>query len=143
VYASDLARARETAEIVAAVHGVPVHPRAGLREVDVGEWAGHTWPELEERFPAGVLRHRETGQGWERGETFEAMAGRVLATVRGIVAAHPDETVLVVGHGGTVRSVLAQADGVDVAESRRRVGALQNCACFVFAAEDGAIRRVD
>jgi probable phosphoglycerate mutase len=143
VYTSDLSRARETAEIVARSHGVPVRPLAALREIDVGEWGGLTWPELEARYPEGVLRHRETGRGWERGEAFDVMAERVVRAVREIAGDHPGETVLVVGHGGTIRSVLAHADGVDVAESRRRVGPLGNCACFAFAVENGTICRID
>jgi broad specificity phosphatase PhoE len=143
VYTSDLSRARETAEIVAHGHGMPARPLAALREIDVGEWEGFTWPELEARFPEGVARHHETGRGWERGEDFDDMSERVVAAVREIAAWHPDETVLVVGHGGTLRSVLAHSDGVDFAESRRRIGSLENCACFAFAVENGTIRRLD
>ncbi|HWX09771.1 MAG TPA: histidine phosphatase family protein, partial [Gaiellaceae bacterium] len=38
VYASDLARARETAEILGAKLGLPVSRDAGLRERDWGNW---------------------------------------------------------------------------------------------------------
>ena len=56
VYSSDLSRAHETAEIVAAPHGVPVISDAGLREIDVGSWSGLTRAELQERFPDGTGR---------------------------------------------------------------------------------------
>ena len=45
VYTSDLARANETAKIIASRLGVPVVVDAELREIDVGEWQGLTWPE--------------------------------------------------------------------------------------------------
>ena len=51
VYSSDLRRAHETAEIVAAPHGVPVIADEGLREIDVGSWSGLTRAEQEARFP--------------------------------------------------------------------------------------------
>ena len=56
IYASDLARARETAEIIGERVAAPVVLDRELREIDVGEWQGLTWPEVEERYPEGVRR---------------------------------------------------------------------------------------
>ena len=96
VYSSDLRRARETAELVAAPHGMPVTADAGLREINVGSWSGLTRAEIELRFPDG-----------ERpgGETREEHLARVLQAVEGIARAHPGERVLVVSHGGTMRAL--------------------------------------
>jgi broad specificity phosphatase PhoE len=98
VYSSDLIRARETAEIVAEPHGVPVATDPGLREVDVGEWSGLTRAEVEHRFPNG-----------ERpgGETREQHAARVLAAVERIARVHPGGRLLLVTHGGTMRAIRA------------------------------------
>ena len=63
VYASDLSRARETAEIVAARLGRPVGVDARLREVDVGGWSGLTMAEIEARFPMEVARWRAEEAG--------------------------------------------------------------------------------
>src|ERR1700760_4361850 len=54
VFSSDLARARETAEIVAAPHGVPVVVEPQLREIDIGSWSGLTHDEIRSRFPDGT-----------------------------------------------------------------------------------------
>jgi broad specificity phosphatase PhoE len=96
VYSSDLQRAHETAEIVAEPHGVPVIVEPGLREVNVGAWSGLTHAEVEARFPHG-----------ERpgGETREQHTARVLAAAEGIARAHPDERILLVSHGGTMRAI--------------------------------------
>src|SRR5512133_1433936 len=51
IYTSDLQRARETAEILAARFGSEVVALRELREIDVGDWQGLTWPEIEERHP--------------------------------------------------------------------------------------------
>jgi len=72
VYASDLRRAFETAEILAAPHGVPVVADGGLREIDVGSWSGLTRAEIEARFPDGKRPD---------GETHEQHGTRVRAAV--------------------------------------------------------------
>lgn len=101
VYTSDLRRAHETAAIVAAPHGVPVVADPGLREIDVGSWSGLTNAEIEERF------------GGERpdGETREQHRARVRAAAERLVTAHPDERILLVSHGGTMRALAEAFEG--------------------------------
>jgi len=143
VYTSDLVRARETAEIVAARLGANVVALRDLREIDVGEWQGLTWPEIEERHPDGAQAWHETGHGWESGETQDELAERVVAAVRRIVAQHPSQRILVVGHGGTIRAIRAFIEGVSVPESRTRSGPIGNCEVFRVVTEDGTFRGID
>src|SRR5579884_38675 len=96
VYSSDLRRAHETAEIVAAPHRVPVFVDARLREIDVGSWSGLTRAEIEARFPGGVRPD---------GETREQHAKRVLAAVEDIARSNLGRRILVVTHGGTLRAL--------------------------------------
>src|SRR6185437_15592133 len=60
VYSSDLRRAFETAEILAAPHDIPVVADPGLREIDVGSWSGLTRAEIDARFPDGERPGGET-----------------------------------------------------------------------------------
>ena len=143
VYTSDLIRARETAEIVAALIGVSVHPVRELREIDVGEWEGLTWPEIEERYPEGARSWRERGYGWDSGETYDQLGERVVAALRRIAADHPEQRLLVVGHGGTIRATRAFIEGVSVPESRSTSRAIGNCEVFRVVTEDGAFRGID
>jgi broad specificity phosphatase PhoE len=96
VYSSDLRRARETAELVAQPHGLPVTTDRGLREIDIGSWSGLTHAEIDERFPGGVRPD---------GETREQHAARVLDTVERIARAHLGRRILLVTHGGTMRAL--------------------------------------
>ena len=137
IVASDLSRARETAELLAARFGLPVEIDERLREVDVGEWSGLTMAEVEERFPAGLQRRLAGGTGWEQGETYEEMGARVVAALHDL-ATRQDGTVLVVTHGGCVREIL-HATGLAPAE-RPHVG---NCSVHAVSVRDGAIRRID
>ncbi len=54
VYSSPMERALETAQAVAARHGLEVHVHPGLHEVDCGQWSG--LPSLRyAAIPAGLL----------------------------------------------------------------------------------------
>ena len=143
VYTSDLQRARETAQIVGARLGADVVPLPALREIDVGEWEGLTWPEIEQRYPEGARLWHERGYGWESGETYDQLGERVVAELRRIAAQHPEQRVLVVGHGGTIRVARAFVEGVSVTESRSRSRAIGNCEVFRVVTEDGAFRGID
>ena len=130
IYSSDLKRATETAEIVAARLGLPVEYDARLREVDVGEWSGLTRAEIADRYPGA--------SEWENGETRAAMGVRVLEAVLEIAAAHPDGRVLVVTHGGCLGAIWLACGGRAEERPRR-----SNCDVFEIAVEEGQVRRLD
>lgn len=97
VVASDLQRASQTAEIVAAELGVgPVVVDAALRERAAGPWEGCTRAEIEERWP-GWLASGERPDGYE---ADEHVLERVLPTLAALEAA--GDPVLVVTHGGVI-----------------------------------------
>ena len=143
VYSSDLRRARETAEILAAQLDAEVVALRELREIDVGSWQGLSWPEIEELHPDGAERWRRDGHGWESGETYEQLGERIVRALGEIAARHPRQRVLVVGHGGTVRATRAFVEGVSVVESRGRSPAIGNCEVFRVVTEDGTWRGLD
>ena len=144
VYTSPLRRAAETAEIVAARHGLPVTAVEALREVDVGSWQGFTWADLERRDPEHFRRWLlEQEQGWEDGETYEEMGRRVVPALLALAARHDSAAILAVTHGGPIRAAIAAAEGISHAEARRRGPAIGNCFVAGFAAEDGLLRRLD
>jgi broad specificity phosphatase PhoE len=143
VYTSDLVRARETAEIIAARLGTEVVPLPELREIDVGDWEGLSWPEIEERFPEGARAWHVNGAGWESGETYDELRERIVPALLRIARRHPAERVLVVGHGGTIRATRAFIEGVSVPESRSRSRPIGNCEVFRVVTEDGTLRGID
>lgn len=111
---SDLDRARTTAEILAGLAGssdlLERHPQVeqvpGLRELDVGEWSGLTraeiaaeWPDSLARWSAGEL---DAAPG---GETLAAFDRRVRSALTQVLADHRGQRLLIVAHGGVVRSV--------------------------------------
>jgi broad specificity phosphatase PhoE len=143
-YSSPLRRALETAEIIAERLGIGFEPSAGLKEVDVGSWSGLTTTEVEQRFPDG-FGHWSVSRdgGWTDGETYEELGTRVVSEVFELAERHPGERVLVVTHGGPIRSVLAIAAGLPFGSGRSKIGFVENCEMVQVAVREGAIEPVD
>ena len=121
-YASDLARAMDTARAALGNRGIDVTPLPELRERDYGAWDGVLDDEIPQRFP-------DDHDAWTRGATdgapdaepYAALAQRVQAAIRRIEAAHPNGTVLVVAHGEPLRALHALALELDYAKHRREI----------------------
>ena len=131
VYSSDLARASQTAAVVADRLGLDVVEDSGLREIDVGSWSGLTRAEVEQRFPDGYARWLG-GEIGHDGETREQFTTRVVAAVERIAAAHPSGSVLVVTHGGAIRALRRHAAG-DPGE------AVLNCETVALSLAEGVL----
>jgi alpha-ribazole phosphatase len=111
--------------------------------VDVGSWQGLTRDELEQRVPDQFRRWLAFEEGWEDGETYEAMGQRVVGALLELAAQHDGERVLVITHGGPIRAASAFAAGISHAEARRSGPVVGNCFVAKFAAEPGRLRQVD
>jgi probable phosphoglycerate mutase len=122
VYASDLARARETAEIVGERLGLLVVLDSDLREKDWGTWEGLT-PVERERVELV-------------GESTEAHQERTLRALRRIAERHPGGRVLVVTHGGSMRRAQTAALGL-------AMPVVENCGRWLCAWENGSFRALD
>jgi probable phosphoglycerate mutase len=108
VVCSELARSVQTAEIAAAVLGLPVTVRAGLQEFAVGDFLGRVWdPDVFDpmcsAWLAGDLSAAVPG-----GETGHQVADRVLAVLDDVADGFRGETVLVVSHGGVVLALMGR-----------------------------------
>ncbi|SMD06055.1 alpha-ribazole phosphatase [Sporomusa malonica] len=108
VYASDLSRAFKTAECIAAKHGLKVNLVPELREIKFGDWEGLTYEQISDRWPGLLGKLWTTPDELEipGGETFHQLKERAYAAIKKIVDAHPEQTVIVVAHGGTIGTIL-------------------------------------
>jgi 2,3-bisphosphoglycerate-dependent phosphoglycerate mutase len=111
VIASQFARARQTAEIIAEAFGSPellIEP--GFGEHDPGpECDGMMFDDFVDRYGNGSWEDDPFGITFPGGETLAAFHYRVGSTVRRIVDERPDQTILVACHGGVIDAVLRQA----------------------------------
>lgn len=129
MWSSDLSRARQTAEYVAAATGLPVKHDERLREFDVGRRQGLTLAEFAERHPDEyVARFRADMPSVAGGESGPEVAARMVPALREFLdALGPGECGLVVTHGAAVKVGLAGLLGWGVEESST-FGVLDNCA---------------
>jgi len=109
LYASPLRRAWQTAERIREALNLSPVPHDGLKEINFGQISGITLDELRERFPDLHKRWADKTNltfafpgGEQRAQFFQ----RVGEATEGIVERHPDQKVVVVAHGGTLRACL-------------------------------------
>lgn len=113
VYSSDLDRSVSCAKLIAAAHNLTAVTDTALRELNIGDWEGRTWAELQEACPEDwqarlrdLVNFRVPG-----GESLRDAADRIRPVVQNIVARHAGGHVAVVAHGGVNRIVLLDAIG--------------------------------
>ncbi len=120
LYSSDLLRAAQTAQAIAARCGLAVTPDAGLRERGFGIFEGHTWADLERLWPeqARRWREREVDFSPQGGETLNDFYARSVACASRLAARHPGETIALVAHGGVLDCLYRAATRVSLQATR-------------------------
>jgi 2,3-bisphosphoglycerate-dependent phosphoglycerate mutase len=111
LWASDLSRARETAEIVGGRIGMQPTLDARLREGARGRWEGHLMIDIEREEPELYAHWRRGGADFRfpGGESLLEHQQRVTEALHDIHGAGP-LPALVVCHGGSIRVMLCAAD---------------------------------
>ncbi|MDQ2912296.1 MAG: histidine phosphatase family protein [Chloroflexota bacterium] len=108
IISTDLSRTRDTAEVIARRHGIPVEQVPELREIDVGERTGKDFDET-----AGMPGWSDDGfVAWPGGETLDQVLARTLGAIDRLTRESPGKTILIVGHGGVNRILLSHFLGV-------------------------------
>ncbi len=121
LYASPVARARETAQIISKALGVPSNTVAEFREADPGELEGLTGAEMREQYPEFAQRWAEDS-GTARmpgGESLAEVQDRAWQAVSRISQAHSEGTVVVVSHNFVIQTVVCKVLEAPLKHSRR------------------------
>ncbi len=112
VYASPLARARDTALAVAGLAGLEVVQLGDLRERYYGQAQGLSWEQAAARWPARAAHDRDWATAVPDVETLPALRGRAARVVEGLLDRHQDGVAVCVSHGGTLVQVIAHLFGL-------------------------------
>ena len=120
IFASDLARAFETAQAIAAVIDLPIRTDRALRERSFGIFEGHTYAEIDARWPGDAARWRRHEPAFQPdgGESLIEFSARAVAAVTRIAESSLGRTILVVSHGGVLDCLYRAAAGLDLAAPR-------------------------
>ncbi|KAB8192139.1 bifunctional RNase H/acid phosphatase [Nonomuraea phyllanthi] len=110
IVSSPLKRARQTAEAVARRTGLDIDVDDDLRELDFGAWEGHTFTEVQRRWPAELAAWLADPEAAPPGgESFASTERRVRAAGDRLVERYEGKTVLVVSHVTPIKMVLRLA----------------------------------
>ncbi|MFP3991299.1 histidine phosphatase family protein [Streptomyces sp. E11-3] len=133
IVASDLKRAAATAQELGALTGLDISYDDSLRETYAGQWQGLTHDEI-------IARFGEQYAAWKRGEPVRRGGGELETEVADraapVVLRHADKlpeggTLVVVSHGGTIRTTIGRLLGLD-SHSWESLGGLSNCCWSVL-----------
>jgi phosphoserine phosphatase len=116
IAASDLQRARVTAQAIARYHKLPVQEDVDLREISFGTWEGATYDEIVAR-DADLVQHwlaDPTIHAPPGGETVIQLRDRVAPALQRWRAHYPEATILWAVHGGVIEVLLCHVLGVDL-----------------------------
>jgi broad specificity phosphatase PhoE len=129
IYSSPLSRAVETANLISREVGLGEPTLVGeIVERNYGEAEGLNWQEIESRFPG------ETPIAGR--ETHAEVSARAIPALIALAAARPGDAVIVVTHGGVIRSVLNAVD------PDMSVGAITNGSVHSFELIDGSLELI-
>ncbi|MGA2193356.1 MAG: histidine phosphatase family protein [Nitrospirota bacterium] len=114
VYSSDLMRSVKGAKIINGPHEAALAIRPEFRERGVGVWEGLTWEDIEGLYPdewkawlGDIVHFKPMG-----GESLLEVSGRVLPALKDILRENFGKEIVLIGHGGVNRVILADALGL-------------------------------
>ena len=132
IYTSDLHRCVETAKAVAKYHdNARFVKEKALRERGLGEFEGKKTGEADwEALPGNLLTNKPAG-----GESFEEVFIRIKKFFRKLLDKHTKDTLLVVGHGGSICLLEGVILGKNL-EGSLKAGKLKNTAISEYDIDD-------
>ena len=144
VYTSDLYRTRATASALYLPRGLTPHLVPELREIHVGLWERKTWGEIVRRWPAEMELFGRHMDRWrmEGAETAAQVLERALGALGRIAAENGGKTAAVFSHGYVIRLVLANLQGISLADTGEKTTTGDNTAVSLLEWDGEAFRVV-
>jgi molybdenum cofactor cytidylyltransferase len=117
VYCSGLRRSIDTASIIAEGIGKEPVKRPEFNEIDMGEWEGKSFDEVNGKYPdqfeargRDLFNYRTTG-----GESFRDVQERAMRALEDILGSTTRD-IVIVAHSGVKRSIMAKLLGISIQE---------------------------
>ncbi len=141
IYSSDLLRPYHTVEPYAKAVGKEIIKDRELREIYAGEWEGHKYADLLEKY-------HETYSVWlndlgkcvcDGGESVAELYERINSEIDRIAEEHDGETVLIGTHATPLRCIVARVSGVGL-DGMKDIKWCENAAVNIFEYSKGVLR---
>jgi broad specificity phosphatase PhoE len=110
IYTSPMGRCIATAAAIARATGTPSKTCGDLNDIDYGAWQFKTFTDAKTRDAALFAAWFANPQlvRFPNGESLQDLAARTANALRMVLARHPDETVVLVGHDSVNRALLLE-----------------------------------
>lgn len=124
IFASDLQRATQTAQAIAAPRGMMVQVESGLRERCYGAFEGLLYTEIGQRYPDAYAawQARDIDARFPAGvhiaETLHEFSRRAVGTIIRIASEKKYRKIALVSHGGVLECAYRAAQGIGFAHAR-------------------------
>lgn len=137
VCTSDLGRAVTTAEAIAETCGVHLVPDARLRERHAGVFQGLRISEARARFPDYFVENSQPtpSAAIPEGESARQVQARLVPFLEEVCQRHPGQSVVIVTHGGVIRTVLWHL--LKSSYATARWARVDNTSLSIFSGEHG------
>ena len=118
IFSSDLLRAKHTAEIINSKLNLPLYTHIKITEIHMGSVAGKSWSNFKngEKMKS---KHRSIKFDYESvgGESSKNVKKRILEFIKEIKEKHKSEEVLIIAHGGIIRTMNLLINGKIIEEN--------------------------
>ncbi|HXQ84487.1 MAG TPA: histidine phosphatase family protein [Xanthobacteraceae bacterium] len=110
IYTSPMGRCVETATAIARACGVAAKTCEELNDIDYGAWTFKSFEDAKKQNPDLFAAWFATPHlvRFPNGEALQDLAARVANALRTVLARHPDETIVLVGHDSVNRALLLE-----------------------------------
>lgn len=118
IYASPTERAAKTAEIIRGDRDIEIIHDIDLREMGFGNWEGLTYDEIKALNESELsnLIHSPSKYVPDMGEYYKDFTERIIGAVDRIILNHPNESVLIVTHGISLKVMLSYFNSLELDE---------------------------
>jgi probable phosphoglycerate mutase len=110
IYTSPMARCIATAAAIARATGTPSKTCEDLNDIDYGAWQFKTFAQAKAQDAALFAAWFANPQlvRFPNGESLQDLAARTANALRMVLARHPNETIVLVGHDSVNRALLLE-----------------------------------
>jgi probable phosphoglycerate mutase len=121
LYSSDLGRALQTAQVIAAATGHRIVTDPRLRERNLGIFQGLNGQEIQQKFPEEYRLHRSLGPDYviPGGESVRQQVERNLEYLTELAEKHLGERIVIVTHGGVLSGLFRHTFSIPFNAPRR------------------------